>query len=74
MENILSWLIWLPLIGVLVIAFIPRDKSELIKITAAVTTGLQFLLTLILWKNFDSGSALMQFSERYEWIPFNCFK
>ena len=69
MENILSWLIWLPLIGVLAIAFIPRDKSNLIKITAAITTGLQFLMTLVLWKNFDSSSALMQFTERYEWIP-----
>jgi NADH-quinone oxidoreductase subunit M len=26
-------------------------------------------MTLVLWKNFDSNSALMQFTERYEWIP-----
>ena len=46
MENILSWLIWIPLIGVGIIAFIPRDKTNLIKIIAASTTGIQFLLTL----------------------------
>ena len=48
--NILSWLIWLPVIGVAAIAFIPRDKVDLIKIVSAVATGFQFLLTLILWK------------------------
>ena len=69
MEHILSWLIWLPIIGMVAIAFIPRDKEDVIKITAAATTGLQFLLTLVLWKNFDSGSGVMQFMERAEWIP-----
>ena len=69
MEHILSWLIWLPIIGMVAIAFIPREKEDVIKITAAATTGLQFLLTLVLWKNFDSGSGAMQFMERAEWIP-----
>jgi len=69
MEYILSWLVWLPIIGMVAIAFIPRDKEDVIKITAAATTGLQFLLTLVLWKNFDSGSGAMQFMERAEWIP-----
>ena len=69
MEHILSWLIWLPIIGMVAIAFIPREKEDVIKITAAATTGFQFLLTLVLWKNFDSGSGAMQFMERAEWIP-----
>ena len=69
MEYILSWLVWLPIIGMVAIAFIPREKEDVIKITAATTTGLQFLLTLVLWKNFDSGSGAMQFMERAEWIP-----
>ena len=69
MEHILSWLIWLPIIGMVAIAFIPREKEDVIKITAAATTGLQFLLSLVLWKNFDSGSGAMQFMERAEWIP-----
>tara|TARA_B110000438_G_scaffold23474_1_gene21533 strand:+ start:4552 stop:6096 length:1545 start_codon:yes stop_codon:yes gene_type:complete len=69
MENILSWLIWLPVIGIGAIAFIPREKEYFIKVTAAVVTGFQFLLTLVLWKNFDSTSGSMQFMERAEWIP-----
>ena len=54
MENILSILIWLPVVGMVAIAFIPREKEELIRITAAVTTGIQFLFTLFLWGDFDS--------------------
>mgnify|MGYP001167715579 FL=1 len=69
MEQILSWLIWLPVVGMVAIAFIPRDKEDVIKITAAVTTGLQFFLTLVLWNNFDVGNGEMQFMERAEWIP-----
>ena len=67
--NILSWLIWLPVLGVAVIAFVPRDKEELIKIVSALATGLQFLLTLVLWNNFNSSNGLIQFEEKYDWIP-----
>ena len=69
MENILNWIIWFPIIGMVAIAFIPRDKENVIKITAAVATGLQFLLTLVLWKNYDAGDGGMQFMVRAEWIP-----
>lgn len=69
MEHILSWLIWLPIIGMVAIAFIPREKEDVIKIIAAVTTGLQFLLTLVLWNKFDTNNGAMQFTERVEWIP-----
>ena len=69
MENILNWIIWFPIIGMVAIAFIPRDKEDVIKITAAVATGLQFLLTLVLWQNYDAGDGGMQFMVRAEWIP-----
>jgi NADH-quinone oxidoreductase subunit M len=69
MENILNWIIWFPIIGMVAIAFIPRDKENVIKITAAVATGLQFLLTLVLWQNYDAGNGNMQFMVRAEWIP-----
>ena len=69
MENILNWIIWLPIIGMVAIAFIPREKDNLIKIPAAVATGLQLLLTLVLWQNYDAGNGGMQFTVRGEWIP-----
>ena len=67
--GILSLLIWLPILGMVAIAFIPREYEKHIKITAAITTGIQLLLSLILWHRFDSGIGTMQFMERLEWIP-----
>ena len=69
MEHILSWIIWLPVIGIVAILLIPREKESLIKITAAVATGIQLMLAILLWSNFDSGSGTFQFTERAEWIP-----
>ena len=67
--NILSWLIWLPIVGMVVIAFIPRDRKDLIKIIAAVATGLQLWLAVTLWLQFDPEAAGFQFMERIRWIP-----
>jgi NADH:ubiquinone oxidoreductase subunit 4 (subunit M) len=39
MNYLLSWIIWLPIVGMLAIAFIPRDKTELIKQVAASLQG-----------------------------------
>ena len=69
MEHILSWIIWLPVIGIVAILLIPREKELLIKITAAVATGIQLMLAILLWSNFDSGSGTFQFTEKAEWIP-----
>ena len=68
-EHILSWLVWLPCIGIAIILFIPRDKDFLIRITAAITTGIQLLLSIVLWSRFDSNLGTFQFIERMEWIP-----
>ena len=70
MEHILSWIIWLPVIGIVVILFIPREKETLIKMTAAGATGIQLLLAMLLWSNFDSGSGTFQFIERGESVSY----
>lgn len=69
MEYILSWLIWMPVIGIAVILFIPREKENIIKMTAVVTTGIQLALALLLWSKFDTGLGTFQFVEKAEWIP-----
>ena len=53
MNHLLSWIIWLPILGMVSIAFVPRDKSEVIKKIAAVLIAVS-VLTLIVdvlgWK------------------------
>lgn len=67
--SILSWIVWLPIIGMVSIFLIPRDKETIIKITAAVATGLQLWLAVILWVQFDSSAVGFQFQEKFDWIP-----
>ena len=69
MEHILSWLVWLPIIGMVVIVLIPRNQEDIIKKVAAVFTGVQFLFSIVLWKQFDQANGSMQFMERADWIP-----
>ena len=69
MEHILSWLLWLPIIGMVVIVLIPRNQEDIIKKVAAVFTGVQFLFSIVLWKQFDQANGSMQFMERADWIP-----
>ena len=70
MNYLLSWIIWLPIIGMVTIAFVPRNKSELIKQIAAVASGIQLLLAIYLWKIFDQSVGTFQFMERAESVSY----
>ena len=69
MDNILSWIIWIPIIGMVAIGFVPRGQQDLIKKIAAVTTGIQLLVAVMLWITFNPTDGSFQFMERAEWIP-----
>jgi len=67
--NILSWIVWIPIIGMITIFLIPRNKEPVVKIVAAVATGLQLWMAIVLWVLFDSSHVGFQFTERVNWIP-----
>ncbi len=69
MNHLLSWIIWLPVIGIIAVIIIPRDKGTLIKQVSAVVTGVQLVLTIYLWRIFDGSNGTFQFMESAEWIP-----
>ena len=66
MNHLLSWIIWLPVLGMVAIAFNPRDKTELIKQVSAATTGIQLALAIYLWRIFDASTGSFQFMETAE--------
>jgi len=66
--NILSWLIFLPVIGAAAVLLIPRAQANVIKWVSAVFTGVQLILAVQLFIGFDRGTASMQFVEKAEWI------
>lgn len=64
---LLSYLIFLPLAGALVLLFLPGDG--LARIWALVVTLLTAVMSLPLYTGFDHTTALYQFGEHKAWIP-----
>ena len=69
MSNVLTWITFLPIIGILFILFAPKENKNVVRIIAAVFTGLQLVLAVWIYINFDRGTAGFQFTEQYDWIP-----
>lgn len=67
-SNLLSWIIFLPLVGAGVLLFLPRGRDELARLVALFTLAVDFLLSLKLVTGFEPTAAL-QFVERVPWIP-----
>ncbi len=65
----LSAIVFLPVVGAILVAFIPRLSSGLIKRIAAIFTLVPLVLSIILFFNFDRSLGAMQFVEKIEWIP-----
>jgi len=69
--NVLSWLIFLPIIGAVIILLLPKHEkqAELVRWVAAGFTGLQLLLAIMIFINFDRTTTTMQYAEHHKWIP-----
>ena len=67
--NILSILIWLPILGGILILSTGGDRNAQLarKIALGFSVG-TFLLSLLIYADFDITTASMQFVERYQWI------
>jgi NADH-quinone oxidoreductase subunit M len=67
---ILSIVTFLPLLGALLI-LVMRGSDQSARNIALVFTTVDFLLTLLLWANFDTGTAAFQFVESAAWLGPN---
>jgi NADH-quinone oxidoreductase subunit M len=65
----LSSIIFLPLLAGLLILFIPKGRTGIIKGVATAATGITLLFTVFMVTGFDYNNTLMQFSEKLSWIP-----
>ncbi len=66
--NILSILIFLPILLALPIFLIKRDSEKLIKIYAVSVSLITFILSLFVYFAFDPNNPDYQFVERFTWI------
>ena len=73
--GFLTWIAFLPLLGAIIIALVPKNNERIVKYIAAVATAIPLVLAAILYFLFDRGlpginsESTMQFVEHYEWIP-----
>ncbi len=73
----LTAIIFLPVVGAILIAFIPSLSPRVIKRMAAIFTFVPLVLSIVVFSNFDrslAAAGLMQFEEKLPWIaPLNAY-
>ncbi len=68
----LSTIVFLPVVGSIVIAFLAGSRERLVKWLAAIFTLVPFILSLIVFAAFDRSAGMVgtfQFEEKALWIP-----
>jgi NADH-quinone oxidoreductase subunit M len=68
MNNILSVVTFLPLVGALLIAAQNAEAKQNARWIALWTTLITFFVSLLLWWNFDTTTAGFQFVEEHAWL------
>jgi len=74
-QQLLSFLIWLPIAGGILLLIIGDDndvesqRSVTMRTVALAMSGLTFVVSIALYTWFDNAETGMQFIERVSWIP-----
>jgi proton-translocating NADH-quinone oxidoreductase chain M len=68
MQNVLLYLLCLPVLGALGVLFFPKNALRQMKLFALNVTLLNFLLSLSLWVVFDNATAKFQFVKQIDWF------
>ncbi|HTR98571.1 MAG TPA: NADH-quinone oxidoreductase subunit M [Bacteroidota bacterium] len=72
--GILSWITFLPVLGMVIVLLLPKERRDAIRWTSLAVAALQVVLAAFLFTRFDRGlagintEAGMQFLERAPWI------
>ncbi|NWG06064.1 MAG: NADH-quinone oxidoreductase subunit M [Chloroflexi bacterium] len=64
----LTLLTFFPLLGVLVLLFIPSDNKSALRWTALVTTLVTFGISIWVLTQFDASNVNLQLAAQYDWI------
>src|SRR5689334_13955783 len=65
----LSLLTVAPAVGGAVVAFLPKDRPEMVKRIALGWSIGVFLIAVAMWFSFKPAGPRFQFRESYRWIP-----
>jgi NADH-quinone oxidoreductase subunit M len=68
LNHLLSWTLWIPLGGAIVLAFVPRERTSIIRGWALLTTVGALGTSLAVLAYFDKSQAGFQMVEHHQWI------
>ena len=68
MDTMLTWVTFAPLLGVLLILLLPKDRHNPIRWVALLASIVTFGVSLFMLTRFDSSSAFLQMVERRPWF------
>lgn len=70
MNGLLNWILWSPVVGMIAVLATPKGKNDIARWVTLASTAITFLLTLVLWANFDNNIPGMQpdFMVKVPWI------
>lgn len=69
----LTFLVFSPLLGIIVLAFMPRTNEKAIKLVGFLATLPALILSLAAYNMYRTGTDLAEFTERVRWITFGDF-
>ncbi|MBK9099166.1 MAG: NADH-quinone oxidoreductase subunit M [bacterium] len=65
---LLTYLLAVPVIGSILILFINKEKAQLIKYTGLAISLVAFVISLIIYFDFDNQTDAFQFVHKFNWI------
>lgn len=66
-NHLLTFILFSPVLAAVVLLLLPQDQDDLTRWAAFVLSFIPFVLSLILWFNFDPSQAGFQFEEKTVW-------
>ncbi|AGK56008.1 NADH-quinone oxidoreductase subunit M [Bacillus sp. 1NLA3E] len=73
MAHFLSILVFSPLLGIAVLAFIPKTQGETIKLIGFISTLPALVLALVAFIQYRGGASLATIAEKVHWVQFGRF-
>ncbi|WP_102348257.1 NADH-quinone oxidoreductase subunit M [Bacillus sp. Marseille-P3661] len=70
-NSLLSLLVFSPLLGIIILAFMSKTNEKSIKLIGFLTTLLPLILSFMAFAGFDFQEKALQFVEQRKWIAFN---
>lgn len=71
MSSLLTFLVFSPLLGIIVLAFMSKNNEKAIKSVGFIATLIPLFLSFVAYSQFDFNEKGVQLAQKVDWISFN---